>query len=529
MTTHPQPVGTVVPDDKGPNQTDNSSGQRRERTMRTIRVTRKGQIKVKPDMTRITMTLEGLFKDYGETLRHSSEDTEELKDVLSTFGFERADLKTLNFSVDTEYESYKDRDGTYKQRFSGYRFRHMLKVEFPSDNDRLGKVLYTLANCKVRPEFRISYTVSDPEAAKNTLLGKAVADAKEKASVLTQAAGVALKDIQTIDYSWGEIDFEYRPMNGDVLMECCATPMAAKSYDLDIEPDDINVSDTVPAKSKNLSISIIRTLKRSIIEYLADLSQNIGIDLLMLTHNFDFYRTVMSRLGLRRDHCYIAQKDDAGKITMKVFRYQKDFFKNVIIAGINGADDYNQKKMLIASIPFYRNLAEYCGDNAEYLQLTCYLHYKSNPVDTASVTLSDLWAVISQYVNGATASFGAENFYNTLQLLATDVSIDYDDISLENKLIVSIASRLRAEKYLKQVIISHEGSCTDSESNQMREWYERAKPYLSDEEKRLMDDINLITPESIHLNAFMYEPLIDVSIWTLNDIYGRTIGLGVTP
>ena len=269
--------------------------------------------------------------------------------------------------------------------------------------------------------------------------------------------------------------------------------------------------------------------KYAIIEYLADLSQNIGIDLLMLTHNFDFYRTVMSRLGLRRDHCYIAQKDDAGKITMKVFRYQKDFFKNVIIAGINGADDYNQKKMLIASIPFYRNLAEYCGDNAEYLQLTCYLHYKSNPVDTASVTLSDLWAVISQYVNGATASFGAENFYNTLQLLATDVSIDYDDISLENKLIVSIASRLRAEKYLKQVIISHKGSCTDSESNQMREWYERAKPYLSDEEKRLMDDINLITPESIHLNAFMYEPLIDVSIWTLNDIYGRTIGLGATP
>ena len=204
--------------------------------MRTIRVTGKGQIKVKPDMTRITMTLDGSFKDYSETLRHSSEETEVLKDVLSDFGFERADLKTLNFSVDTEYESYKDRDGSYKQRFSGYRFRHILKVEFLSDNDRLGKVLYALANCKVRPEFRISYTVSDPEAAKNTLLGKAVADAKEKASVLTQ---------ETIDYSWGEIDFEYRPMNGDVMTECCTAPMAAKSYDLDIEPDDIRVSDTV--------------------------------------------------------------------------------------------------------------------------------------------------------------------------------------------------------------------------------------------------------------------------------------------
>ena len=167
------------------------------------------------------------------------------KDILSGFGFERTDLKTLNFSVDCEYESYKERDGSYKQRFYGYRFRHTLKVEFPSDNDRLGKVLYALANGKVRPKFRISYTVSDPEAAKNTLLGKAVADAKEKASVLTQAAGVTLKDIQNIDYSWGEIDFEYRPMDGEVMMGCCTASMAAKSYDLDIEPDDIRVSDTV--------------------------------------------------------------------------------------------------------------------------------------------------------------------------------------------------------------------------------------------------------------------------------------------
>ena len=212
--------------------------------MRTIRVTGKGQIKVRPDMTQITMSLEGLYKDYNETLRLSSQDTETMKDILSGFGFERSDLKTLNFSVDTEYESYKDRDGSYKQRFTGYRYRHMLKVEFDSDNERLGKILYALANGKVRPEFRISYTVKDPEATKNTLLGKAVKDAREKASVLTEAAGIGLKDIQSIDYSWGEIDFEYRPMDGGILAErCMAEPTAA--YSLDIEPDDIEVSDTV--------------------------------------------------------------------------------------------------------------------------------------------------------------------------------------------------------------------------------------------------------------------------------------------
>ena len=213
--------------------------------MRTIRVTGKGQIKVKPDMARITITLSGLYKDYGETLRRSSDDTEALKDVLSGFGFARSDLKTLSFRVDTEYENYRDGNNDYMRRFVGYRFNHVTKVEFASDKDRLGRVLYALAACPVRPEFQISFTVKDPESAKNLLLGKAVADAKEKAAVLSGAAGVALKEIQSIDYSWGEIDFEYRPMNGALLAEkCLAEPMDA-SYDMDIEPDDIEASDTV--------------------------------------------------------------------------------------------------------------------------------------------------------------------------------------------------------------------------------------------------------------------------------------------
>ena len=209
--------------------------------MRTIRVTGKGQLKLRPDTTRITITLEGVYPDYGDTLRHSSKDTEALKDVLSGFGFARTDLKTLSFSVDTEYESYRERDA-YKQRFVGYRFQHMLKVEFPSDNQRLGCILYALANCAVSPEFRLSYTVSDPEAAKNELLAKAVEDAKEKAAVLARAAGVTLQCIESIDYSWGEIDIEYRPME---RMAKPTQSLMAKSYALDIEPDDIEISDTV--------------------------------------------------------------------------------------------------------------------------------------------------------------------------------------------------------------------------------------------------------------------------------------------
>lgn len=210
--------------------------------MRTIRVTGKGQLRVKPDQTRITLSLEGLYPEYGETLRRSNQDTERIKDLLMELGFTRTDLKTLNFNVDTEYESYQVKN-TYKQRFVGYKYYHQMKVEFDSDNARLGKVLYALAKCPLQPEIRLSYTVKDPEAAKNQLLTKAVADAQAKAQVLTQAAGVTLKDIQSIDYSWDRIDFEIQPMNRMLMAKECADEAAG--IDIDIDPDDIDVSDTV--------------------------------------------------------------------------------------------------------------------------------------------------------------------------------------------------------------------------------------------------------------------------------------------
>ena len=83
-------------------------------------------------------------------------------------------------------------------------------------------MLYALAHAPVHPEFRINYTVKDPESTKNELLGKAVTDAIAKATVLSQAANVKLQSILSIDYSWGEIDLDVR-MQPKLLMD--AAPM----------------------------------------------------------------------------------------------------------------------------------------------------------------------------------------------------------------------------------------------------------------------------------------------------------------
>lgn len=207
---------------------------------KTLRVTGSGMIRLKPDTVRITLTLEGLEREYAATIRRSAEDTERIRDALHSAGFAREDLRTLSFNVQTEYEGYQE-EGVYRQRLTGYRFRHELKIEFPWDNERLGEVLAAVTETALTPEIRIAYTVKDREAAKNTLIGMAVADAKAKAEALVTAAGVKLLGIRHIGYAIDENEFAVHP----VLYAGAARKMCADNCAPEIVPEEITAEDTV--------------------------------------------------------------------------------------------------------------------------------------------------------------------------------------------------------------------------------------------------------------------------------------------
>lgn len=44
-------------------------------------------------------------------------------------------------------------------------------------------------------------------------------------------------------------------------------------------------------------------------------------------------------------------------------------------------------------------------------------------------------------------------------------------------------------------------------------------PSTEEDIQLLIKDANLITPENIHLNSFMFEPLVDMSVWRLKNLY----------
>ena len=213
---------------------------------RTIRVTGTGKLSLKADTVRLSIELIDKDMEYEAVIRHTAAHSQEVREAFEKLGFEGSELKTLSFRVDTEYEGYQDpEDNAWKQRFIGYRAVHAMKVEFSRERDILGDVLTAVSQLSGKPEFHIEYTVKDTEAAKQELLKKAVQDARKKAEIIAESAYVALKEILSIDYSFGDTSFVVRPVNRIAEAKMAYGAVMEDSLDLDIEPEDIKVEDTV--------------------------------------------------------------------------------------------------------------------------------------------------------------------------------------------------------------------------------------------------------------------------------------------
>ena len=210
--------------------------------MGTLRVTGKGTLSLKPDTIVVRFTSSAVYTGYAETIAKASEATKDLKAVIAKAGVDAELLKTAKLDVSPSYDTWYDDKDHRHRKFIGYEYTHNSNIKIDNDNKLLGKLLYEVSTSPLDVEFDISYTVKDMEKAKNDLLREAVKDAKEKAEVLSEAAGVKLKGIEDISYSWGELKIYSQPLSLRDS-QICAAP--SESFDIDIDADDIDVDDTV--------------------------------------------------------------------------------------------------------------------------------------------------------------------------------------------------------------------------------------------------------------------------------------------
>lgn len=207
---------------------------------RTITVKGIGKVLAHPDYVVLSMQLEAKDKEYDKAMDIATEQLSLLNDTLVSIGFDKNAVKTTNFNVHTDYNSYEDKQGHYQRVFSGFVCSHQLKLSLDFEMKRLSQTLAAIAHCLAHPELSITFTVKDPTAVNEALLREATVNAKKKAELLCEASGVKLGQLQTIDYNWGEIN-----IFSNTRYDCCEDTMpmmACKS--IDIEPDDIDVRDT---------------------------------------------------------------------------------------------------------------------------------------------------------------------------------------------------------------------------------------------------------------------------------------------
>ncbi len=94
-------------------------------------------------------------------------------------------------------------------------------------------------------------------------------------------------------------------------------------------------------------------------------------------------------------------------------------------------------------------------------------------------------------------------------------------MNLENKIVLAMAIRLAAERYMINKI-SDAAFVAGINAHQTQELFGRFKSTLGGETDaiRVLDQVAIMTPENIHVNAFMYEPIVDMSDDHLRKLYG---------
>lgn len=245
--------------------------------------------------------------------------------------------------------------------------------------------------------------------------------------------------------------------------------------------------------------------KYAIIQYLKDIADVDNFRLVVLTHNFDFYRTLESRF-IPYNQCLMAQKTEEGVALVKAAGIKNPFIKDF------KPNFFTDAGKRVAAIPFIRNLLEYTrGDeDPDYIKLTSLLHWKT---DTASITHADLDTIFNRL-------FATSGHWNDSDSAVIDMIMDQADaclgnsasLDLSNKITLSIAIRIAAEKHMVEAINDAEfrDEVRANQTPQLLARYKKDFPAELDA-IRTIDGVVLMTPEHIHVNSFMYEPILDMS------------------
>lgn len=263
--------------------------------------------------------------------------------------------------------------------------------------------------------------------------------------------------------------------------------------------------------------------KYAIIEYLNDLSQDDSFRIILMSHNYDFFRIVNARLNCKNS--FFATRDGNGRLRLEKNSIEPN--NNIflyIVSNIKKSSVDDSIRDVISLIPFIRNLYEYKQDYGNKNKLTNILHYKEEGMD---LTLGDLEDIYNEWniCDFSDSLKARENLYDLICAEADEISQEKQKkISIINKMILSMAIRLKAERYMINKLGGFDN--LDIKGDQTRVLFMEYRDNFDDEHTiELFEEVSMMTPENIHINSFMFEPILDMDDFYLKKLYWELLEL----
>lgn len=262
--------------------------------------------------------------------------------------------------------------------------------------------------------------------------------------------------------------------------------------------------------------------KHAIVQYLKDLNNTPNFHQIILTHNFDFFRTLANSSFVHRDRCLMANRNGSSISFAKaegVTNYFIGKWKDHII---------ENECILCATIPFTRNLIEYTkGVMGDYLTLTSLLHWKN---DTKQITIGQ-YLVIYNNLFGKTYDTTNTKLIVDLLFEQADIICNkaiHEGLNLEDKVLLCIAIRIQSEIFLTNELRKIKGDnnfwCLEnSPFGKLLNEFSTSAP--SRQEIKILEKVSITVSSNIHLNSFMYEPILDLTIEHLIALYNEVSDL----
>lgn len=165
---------------------------------RTIVVSGAGEASKAPDMAYLTLGVEADGATASEALRKNSAQMEATIKTLRDAGVEKKDIETSNLSVGARYD-YSREGGA--PRLIGYQAANTVSVKLRNLEKAGGVIDKAVASGANRLDS-IAFGFADPKPLLNEARKAAVADARARASLYAEAAGVVLGDVLQISDSF---------------------------------------------------------------------------------------------------------------------------------------------------------------------------------------------------------------------------------------------------------------------------------------------------------------------------------------